>query len=127
MNNQITATTFGNFFRQRRISLGLTLRTFSNKFAYDPGNISRLERNIFSPSLDNDKLKGLAKALQIEESSLDWVTFFDLAHTSKGRIPNDIVSNVNTSQYLPLLFRTVRGKKLSRKKLQEVIKLINES
>jgi len=126
MNNQTTATNFGNFIRERRIKLGLTLRTFSTKFAYDPGNISRLERNILPPTLDNDKLKGLAKALQIQEDSLDWVTFFDLAHTAKGRIPKDI-SNTNTGQYLPLLFRTVRGKKLSRKKLLEVIKLINES
>jgi len=127
MNNQEPATSFGDFIRQKRISLGLTLRTFSSKFAYDPGNISRLERNILPPTLDIDKLKGLAKALQIEEGSLEWVTFFDLAHTAKGRVPEDIYLNPEANKYLPLLFRTVRGKKLSKKKLEEVIRLINES
>lgn len=127
MKNQINATSFGEFFRNKRISLGFTLRNFCNRFAYDPGNISRLERNVLTPSLDNEKLKGFAMALKIKESSPEWISFFDLAHTSKGRIPSDISSNSNTNQYLPLLFRTVRGKKLTKKKLQEVIKLINES
>lgn len=120
------ALTFGDFFRNRRVSLRLTLRTFSERFGYDPGNISRLERNILSPSLDDEKLAGYAMALQIKNGTENWVLFHDLAHTAKGQIPKDIINNANTSSYLPLLFRTVRGKRLSKKQLEELIKLINQ-
>jgi len=120
------ALTFGDFFRTKRIALGLTLRTFSERFGYDPGNISRLERNILPPSLDDEKLAGYASALQIKRDGEDWVLFHDLAHTAKGQIPEDIMKEPNAISYLPLLFRTVRGKRLSKKQLEELINLINQ-
>lgn len=123
MNNQ----NFGKFFRLKRIELGLTLRAFCLRYNYDPGNISRLERNILSPSLDNDKLAALATALQIKRDSQEWVLFHDLAHAAKGQIPEDIKNNPDVSQYLPLLFRTIRGKKLSKDKLKSLIQLLRKS
>jgi transcriptional regulator with XRE-family HTH domain len=121
------ALTFGDFFRTRRVSLGLTLRTFSERFGYDPGNISRLERDILSPSIDKQKLKGYAVALKIPKDSEEWVNFFDLAHAAKGKLPEDILKDKRSVKYLPLLFRTARGKKLSKKKLEELVNLINNA
>lgn len=122
-----TAQNFGDFFRSKRIALELTLRTFCERFGYDPGNISRIERNILPPTVDDEKLAGYAAALQIKRETEEWVLFHDLAHTAKGQIPEDIITKPNSNKYLPLLFRTVRGKKLSRKQLEELIKLLNES
>ena len=118
---------FGEYFRAKRISLGFTLRSFCERYNYDPGNISRLERNIFSPSVDRQKLEGYSLALKIPRDSEEWTTFFDLAHTAKGQIPPDIMTQPNIVKYLPLLFRTARGKKLSRKQLESLIKLLNQS
>lgn len=120
-------TNFGEFFRAKRIELGLTLRAFCLRYNYDPGNISRLERNILSPSLDNDKLAALAKALQIKPESQDWVLFHDLAHIANKQIPQDIAENKQAGNFLPLLFRTARGKKLSKDKLSQLIKLLKAS
>jgi len=120
-------STFGEFFRQKRISLGFTLRSFCERYGYDPGNISRLERGILPPTEDQDKLQALAKALGLKEESSEWVTFFDLAYISKGKIPSDILSKPRATEHLPLLFRTARGKKLSKKKLQALIKILRES
>ena len=92
--------TFGEFFRQRRISLGFTLRSFCKTYQLDPGNVSRLERNIIPPTVDEEKLAGYATALKITKGSPDWITFFDLAHTAKGRIPKDILL---ISDFLPEL------------------------
>lgn len=117
--------TFGEFFRQKRISLGFTLRSFCKQYQLDPGNVSRLERNILPPTIDEEKLAGYATALQIVKESPDWMTFFDLAHTAKGRIPSDILNHEEAMKYLPLVFRTARGKKLTKKKLQDLVKLIN--
>ncbi len=116
---------FGIFFRNRRVSLGFTLRSFCERFGYDPGNISRLERNILTPSIDEKILKGYAKALQITESSLEWVTFFDLAHLAKGTIPVDIRNNQQIMSVLPAFYRTMRGEKLSKEKVKELIALLN--
>ncbi|MBI2019774.1 helix-turn-helix transcriptional regulator [Candidatus Daviesbacteria bacterium] len=119
--------TFGEFFRQKRLSLDLTLRQFCEKYHYDPGNISKLERNILSPSIDEEKLEGYALALKISRDTSDWTTFFDLAHTAKGTLPTDIRRNPDMLSVLPAFYRTVRGKKLDRKKINELIKLIKDN
>lgn len=120
-----TTQIFGEFFRSKRISLGLTLRNFCEQYNYDPGNISRLERNILPPSLDNDTLAGYATALRIKKDSEEWVLFHDMAHAAKGQIPSDILKDKDSSFFLPAFFRTVRNKKLDKKTLEELIKFLN--
>lgn len=117
---------FGVFFRSRRVSLGFTLRSFCERFGYDPGNISRLERNILTPSVDENILKGYAKALQINEGTSEWVSFFDLAHLAKGTIPIDIRNNQQMMSILPAFYRTVRGKRLGKEKIKELVTLLND-
>ena len=117
--------TFGEFFRQKRIETGLTLRSFCERFGFDPAYISRIETDILLPPQDKDKLSALAKGLGIKEESTDRVNFFDLAYISKGRVPEDILKDKRSIKYLPLLFRTARGQRLSKKKLQELVDLIN--
>ncbi|MEK7527435.1 MAG: helix-turn-helix transcriptional regulator [Patescibacteria group bacterium] len=127
MNNkqEQTSQNFGVFFRNRRVSLGFTLRSFCERFGYDPGNISRLERNILAPSIGESILKGYAKALQIKEGTPEWVNFFDLAHLAKGTIPIDIKNSQQIMSILPAFYRTVRGKKLNKEKIKELVSLLN--
>jgi len=115
---------FGECFRSKRIAQGLTLRGFCERFGYDPGNISRLERNLLPPSLDDQKLAGYAKALNIEKGSEDWVIFHDLAHTAKGQIPTDIRDNQNVMSFLPAFYRTARGEKLTQEKINALLTLL---
>lgn len=126
-SQEASSVSFGEFFRQKRLYAEMTLRNFCQRFGYDPAYISRIERGILSPPEDKEKLTAFAKILNIVEGSNDWVTFFDLAYISKGKIPSDIVSSKKNAQYLPLLFRTVRGKKVTQENLKELIKLLNES
>lgn len=118
---------FGQFFRNKRIQTGLTLRTFCERFGYDPAYISRIERDLLTPPEDKEKLEAFAKALNIKEGSTEWVIFFDLSFISKGKLPSDIVERPTAGKYLPLLFRTVRGEKISKEKLKELIDLLNKS
>lgn len=124
-NQTLPVQTFGEFFRQKRVQAELTLRSFCERFGFDPAYISRIERNLLLPPEDKNKLQGLAKALKIKETSTDWVDFFDLAHIAKGKLPPDILEKQKSINYLPLFFRTARGEKLSKKKLKELIELIN--
>lgn len=121
----LTAQTFGEFFRLKRISLSFTLRSFCERYNYDPGNISRLERNILPPSIDKEKLAGYATALKISRDSEEWTAFFDLAHAAKGRVPEDILKSPHILSLLPAFYRTARGEKLDKKKIKELIKLFN--
>ena len=123
--NQEPIQTFGEFFRQKRIETGLTLRSFCERFGFDPAYVSRMETDTLTPPQDKDKLSALAKALGLKKESIDWVNFFDLAYISKGRVPEDIMRDKRSVEFLPLLFRTARGQRLSKKKLQELVDLMN--
>lgn len=66
-------------------------------------------------------------ALRIPRDSADWTAFFDLAHTARGILPTDIRKNSDILSVLPAFYRTVRGKKLDHKKVNELIKLIKDN
>lgn len=116
---------FGEFFRSKRIGLGFTLRAFCEKYNFDPGNISKLERGILSPTIDLEKLEGYAMALKISKDTPSWVTFFDLAHIAKGTIPPDIKNNQKTITLLPAFYRIARGGKLTKEKINKLMDLLN--
>src|SRR5262245_3661456 len=88
-----TAKQFGNFFRQHREVLGLSLREFCRRNGFEPGNVSRLERGLLAPPQAPEILESYAKALKLESESRDWNTSFDLAATETGRLPKEIVEN----------------------------------
>lgn len=118
------AQTFGNFFKQKRIERGLTLRELCRVNEMDPGNISKIERGLLSPPQAKEILIRYAAALGIREGTDDWLLFCDLAVTSAGKIPTDIVSNEEVMNALPILFRTVRKEKLDEKDLESLVKAI---
>jgi len=118
------AQTFGNFFKQKRIERGLTLREFCRVNEMDPGNISKIERGLLAPPQTKEILIRYAAALGIKEGTDDWLLFCDLAVTSAGKIPPDIVSNEMVMNALPVLFRTVRNEKLDEKDLEKLVKAI---
>ncbi len=125
--SQDTYQTFGEFFRQKRMDAGFTLRSFCERYHFDPGNISKLERNILSPTLDEEKLEGYAQALKISKGSREWVLFFDLAHIARGTIPQDIRKDPDVLSFLPAFYRTARGEKLDKKKIQKLLELLSSA
>lgn len=121
-----TAQNFGEFFRSKRVALGFTLRSFCERYNYDPGNISRLERNILSPSVIRQKLEGYALSLKIPRDSEEWTTFFDLAHTAKGKVPADLLESPHILSILPAFYRTARGEKMDKGKIKKLIQLLRD-
>ncbi len=115
---------FGDFFKECRMALGKTLRQFCIDNGLDPGNISKLERGILPPPQSREKLEKYARFLKIKKGSDDWYTFFDLAAAGNGKIPEEIMSEKNLVNNLPILFRTLRGQKVPDIKLEELIKKI---
>ena len=118
------AKSFGELFKAKRISNGLTLREFCRINDFDPGNVSKIERGLFQPPQSKEMLLKYARALGIKEGSEDWLNFCDLAITSAGKLPDDVVTNQELMNALPVLFRTVRKKKLDEEGLEKLIKSI---
>ena len=121
------SVTFGKFFKQKRLALGITLREFCRAHDLDAGNMSRIERGIAAPPKSEAALRKYASALGITEGSEDWRTFMDLAAISAGRIPDRITDSPELLAQLPLVFRTMDGKPLSEQKLKELAEIIQRS
>lgn len=115
---------FGEFFKNCRVELGKTLRQFCLEGKLDPGNISKLERGLLPPPQSREKLEEYAGLLGIKEGSDPWYTFFDLAAAESGRIPAELIAEESVMDKLPILFRTLRGQKVSEAQMDELIKKI---
>lgn len=117
--------TFGDFFKGKRIAAGYTLRRFCAEFGFDPGNISKLERGLLQPS--DAKLAEYARCLVIQPGSQDWQEFHDLAATSKGRLPADILDDTELVAKLPLVYRTIRNEKPTSEQLDNLIEIVRKT
>jgi len=118
------AQNFGTFFKEKRRRLGLTLREFCRINGFDAGNMSKIERGLLPPPQSKEILAKYASALGIKEGSDDWLVFCDLATTSAGKIPPDIVSNEQIMNALPVLFRAARRKALDEEDLRKLVESI---
>ncbi len=118
------AKAFGEFFKQKRVGLGLTLREFCRINGFDPGNISKLERGLHRPPQSTEKRLQYAKALGIQEGTDEWLEFCDLAVVSAGKIPAYIASNERLMNTLPILFRAIRRKALDEEDLKGLVNSI---
>ncbi len=53
--------------------------------------------------------------------------FFDHAAACRGELPKDFLEDSEVVKNLPVIFRTIRGKKVSAKLLDELIEKIRRS
>lgn len=119
-----TEKTFGELFKQKRAELGMSLRQFCLENGLDAGNISRMERDLMPPPQGHEKLEEYVKLLRIKKGSDDWYAFFDLAAAAHGKIPGEILKKREIVDQLPVLFRTLRGQKVSDEDLNKLIEVI---
>jgi len=117
---------FGAYFRARRVLLKKTLRRFCLENGLDPGNVSRLERGLLPPPR-REKLEEYARLLELREGSDEWYTFFDLAAAEAGRLPEDLRADPEVLDKAPVLFRTLRGQKVSDEQLDGLLDLIRRA
>jgi len=118
---------FAEYFRNTRIKNGLTLRAFCNKYGFDTAYISRIETGKMLPPNEDGKLEALAKALNIEKNSPEWVEYHDLAYQAKSEISKDIKESVpELINLLPAFLRTPDNKKINKEKVKQLINFLKE-
>lgn len=118
---------FGKLLKTLRMKKGLTLREFCLTNGIDPGNYSRLERGLFPPPQKEELLEKYATALGLQRGSDEWLEFFDVAATSRGEIPHDLLSDEEVVGKLPILFRTLRASPIPVDKLDDLVEKIRRS
>jgi len=117
---------FGEFIKERRLELNMSLRKFCDVSQIDASNWSKIERSQLPLSLAINKLEELAKVLKIERDSVEWVKYFDLATVAKGIIPKDVYNDNGVLEALPVFFRTASNNKPSDEELDKLIAFIQE-
>lgn len=115
---------FGEFFQQKRRERGLTLREFCRRAGLDAGNVSKIERGLMTPPSSPEKLEHYASHLGIAKGSDDWIEFHDRASVCKGEIPLEILNDAQLVASLPLIFRTIKRKKVLPSSLAEMVEEI---
>jgi len=121
------AKAFGELFKHHRMASSQTLRGFCIGHGFDPGNISKLERGILAPPQSEEKLREYAQALRIPAGSDEFREFIDLGSACAGQIPTEVMADENLVPKLPVLLRTISGKKLSPKQLDKLIEEIRRA
>ena len=116
---------FGSFIKEGRLKKKMGLRTFAEMIGEDPGNWCRIEYGSFSPPTDIKILNKICDVLEIRDD--EKIKLFDLvAKESKAKIPPDIKKQIEENDIVPILFRTIDKKKLSKEQLKNLIKRIRD-
>ena len=118
---------FGALLKQHRFAMGKTLREFCLEHGLNPGNYSKLERGKLPPPQGSELIEKYAAALGLERGSDAWLELFDVASAERGEIPQDLMSDEEVVDKLPMVFRTIRGKPVSDEQLKEFVELVRRS
>jgi transcriptional regulator with XRE-family HTH domain len=84
---------FGNYFRQRRMAMGLSLREFCRRNGFDQGNVSRMERGLTPAPRSQALLEAYAQSLRLTAASPEWNDFMSLASIESVALPQPIQKN----------------------------------
>jgi transcriptional regulator with XRE-family HTH domain len=102
-------TSFGDYVRGLREKKEIGLREFCTSLEFDPSRWSKMERGLLQPPTDHEILEKIAKTLGISPDTDEFAKLRDLAFLSRGQIPDDILSEKELVECLPMIFRTLRS------------------
>jgi transcriptional regulator with XRE-family HTH domain len=117
---------FGEFVKEKRLLLKISLRQFARDLGEDPSNWSKIERSAASAPQDEAKLAKIAMILQIQKDSDEWNQLFDMASIDAGRIPDYLMSDKEILKSLPAFFRTVGSIKPKPEEIEKLIDIIRK-
>jgi transcriptional regulator with XRE-family HTH domain len=121
-------TRFGELLKEYRTAGGWSLREFCSQNGFDAGNYSKLERGRFPAPDSDERVEVYAIALGLKRGGDKWFSLFDAAAAERGRLPSDLLTDAETIEKLPALFRTIRSEQTSGGiNLDELVERIRRS
>jgi len=113
-------TTFGQFLKERRLALDLSLREFARRVGMQSSNYCNVEADVLSPP-PAETLEKLSRALGLKKGTPDYETFHDLAAEGRDEIPADVERIVKENELIPAMLRTVEYEQVSKQQLRAII------
>jgi transcriptional regulator with XRE-family HTH domain len=114
---------FGELLAHYRRKANLTLRDFAEKVAYDPSNISKIERGRINPPAGGIILRKWGVAVGLKPGSLELEEF--VAKGLSVRIKKVTLSDGEIEKLMPAFFRAIDNKSIdpeTYEKLKAVLK-----
>lgn len=116
---------FGSFVKERRLKKKMGLRVFAAMIGEDAGNWCRVESGRLSAPSDIKILNKICEVLDIKDEERE--KLFDLAaKDSREKIPADIKQQIEENDIVPILFRTIDKKRLTKDELKKLVKRIQD-
>lgn len=115
---------FGNFVKERRLALDLSLREFCRQIGEDPSNWSKVERGLIAPPQSIEKLNMIAKVIGLKKGQKEYIALLDQAAVDAGKIPRDLLSDRQVLDILPAFLRTVESIKPTEQELRDLIETL---
>lgn len=115
--------TFGEYLRKLRLEERIGLRTFAKAIGILPSNLCHIESGTHNVPRDEELLQKIAKALRLKEGAAEYEQLFNLA-AKPGELPADVKEyfcEKNLMEELPVMARTIKNKKLTRKDIERLI------
>ena len=109
---------FGDFAKDRRIAVGLTLRSFCRDAVIDPSNWSKIERGVLPPPDEAGFLSRVATVLGLNTD--ERAEFADLASIARGQIPADLRDDELLGK-MPAFFRAIRGQEYTPEDFEKLL------
>lgn len=115
--------TFGSFVREKRQSIGLSLRTLAAKLDLSPVYMSNIE-NDRRTAPSQEYLERMAMLLQLDKPEREWM--LDLAAKSKqNRVSADLPNYIMDREIVRAALRTAREADATDQEWQDFIDRIN--
>ena len=111
---------FGEFIREKRLALGVSMRSFAREVGTQPSNYCNMENGVLTPP-SADGVERIAAALQLEPATTEYVRLLDLAAEARQEVPADIAKMVRERELIPALLRTVESERVSEDRLRGII------
>jgi len=117
---------FGEFVKNKRLEVDLSLRKFCEKIEFDPSNWSKIERARMPAPAKRELLEKIANLLELRPGSDDYYDLFNFAEMDRGIIPQEVYSDEEMLNALPVFFRTAKGGKPTEEELHNLIEILKK-
>ncbi|MEW6009570.1 MAG: helix-turn-helix transcriptional regulator [Candidatus Omnitrophota bacterium] len=114
---------FGEYLRKLRLERRIGLRSFAKVLGIQPSNLCNIEIGQLNAPRSPELLHRITKALKLKSDSQEYQKLFDLA-AKPGELPADVKEyfcEKNIMEELPVMARTIKNKKLTRKEIEKLI------
>lgn len=119
---------FGGYLKKLRLEKRIGLREFARLIGILPSNLCHIESGKHSVPQNPEFLKKVVKTLGLKESDSETEKLYNLA-TKHGEIPADVreyMCEQDIMGALPVMARTIKNKKLTRKDIEKLIEDIKK-